>query len=67
MRHDITEIVEQARQLLNTSGYPNVQIVSVTPDERKGVWNVKADVGVLQKEIKEVVINDRTSKVIEYH
>jgi hypothetical protein len=67
LRHDIVQIVEQARALLNTSGYPSVQIISVTPNTRRNLWTVNADVGIIDKNIREIVIDDRTGKVIEFH
>ncbi len=67
MDQDIAVIVEQTRELLRTAGYPYVHIVSVTPDEYKMKWKVKADVGISTHMIKEVTIDDHTGKVIEYH
>jgi hypothetical protein len=67
LQQDIANIVEQTKHLFNTSGYQFVRIVSVSPDERNARWNVKVDVGTLGTIIKEVTIDDKTGKVIEYH
>jgi hypothetical protein len=66
LQQDMMQVVEQARQFLNIAGYAFTRLVSVTPDEEKHVWAVRADVGLTEVKIKEMAIDDRTGKVIGF-
>lgn len=60
-------IVDRAKELIERKGgYSFVQLEKVKEDERKGVWNVTFDVGVLKEDIRNVVVEDGTGEVVGF-
>ncbi len=60
-------IVDQAREFIERKGgYSFVQLEKVKEDEKKGVWKVTFDVGVLKEDIRTVVVEDGTGEVVGF-
>ena len=60
-------IVDQAKEFIERKGgYSFVQLERVKEDDRKGVWNVTFDVGVLKDDPKTVVAKDGTGEVVGF-
>lgn len=67
MQQQTPLIVESIKDLFNASGYPYARILSIIPDEANAVWRAKVDVGIVTPDIKDVIVDDRTGQVKEYH
>ncbi len=60
-------IVDQAKEFIERKGgYSFVQLEKVKEDDRKGVWKVTFDVGVLKEDPKTVVVEDGTGEVVGF-
>lgn len=60
-------IVDRAREFIERKGgYSFVQLEKVKEDERKGVWNVTFNVGVLKEDLRTVVVEDGTGEVVGF-
>ncbi len=60
-------IVDRAREFIERKGgYSFVQLEKVKEDDRKGVWNVTFDVGVLKEDPRTVVVEDGTGEVVGF-
>ena len=60
-------IVDQAREFIERKGgYSFVQLEKVKEDEKKGVWTVTFDVGVLREKLRTVVVEDGTGEVVGF-
>jgi len=60
-------IVDRAREFIERKGgYSFVQLEKVKEDERKSVWKVTFDVGVLKKDLRTVVVEAGTGEVVGF-
>lgn len=60
-------IVDRAREFIERKGgYSFVQLKKVREDEKKGVWKVTFDVGVLKEDLRTVVVEDGTGEVVGF-
>ena len=59
---DATELA--LNYLKNKAGQPFARVISVTHEDEK--WIVSVDLGIAVKQIKRVIIDDRTKQVISY-
>ena len=60
-------IVDRAREFIERKGgYSFVQLKKVREDEKKGVWKVTFDVGVLKEDLRTVVVEDGTREVVGF-
>ncbi len=67
MRLNVNEVIEIAKRFLrNQAGHTTVKIEDVDADKEEGDWTVIADVGFLDTDLKEVVIDDSDGNVISY-
>ena len=61
------EVVDKALEFVkNKGGFPWIHLEKVTSDESNGLWKVLINVGVLEKDIKTVTIDDKDGKVVGY-
>jgi hypothetical protein len=67
MRLKVNDVIEIAKKFLREQAeHTTVKIESVDTDKDKKEWIVKADVGFLSYDLKEVVIDDNDGNVISY-
>ena len=61
---DLEEAVEKAKEFLSKAGYPFSRLLSAKLED--DVWIMRFDVGILEKEIMTIKVDDRTGKVIGF-
>ncbi len=62
---DLEEAVEKARGFLaRTAGYAFAQLVSARLEG--GVWILRFDVGILERRIVTVKVDDRTGRIVGF-
>lgn len=66
MKRDIDEVIDASKAALEKAGFSWFVIDAVTPDEQKKQWAVTAVVGISEKKIKTLVIDDETGRILEF-
>lgn len=61
---DLEEAVEKAKEFLSKAGYPISKLLSAKLEN--DVWIMRFDVGILEKEIVTIKVDDRTGKVVGF-
>ncbi len=67
MRLNVDSVIEIAKRFLrNQAGHGSIKIEDVEADKDEGEWTVIADVGFLDRDLKQVVIDDNDGNVLSY-
>ena len=64
MNLDIDTASEKAMDFLSRAGYSFKKMIKAHYDD--GKWIIEINVGVFSDEVKKVIIDDKTEKVISY-
>lgn len=66
MPTELASVVEVAKDFVTNSGYPFARLQSAKLEENKKQWILVFDVNVLTQQLKTVVVDGATGKVVAF-